>query len=209
MATAKQQQEQSRFMGLLLGFIALLPLLIVSVIHYSRLKSKYPENEYSQRVFDVGNLVRPCGTSIAAVVIFYWLYAIFASGKSVGSLVMGFVIIILALFTFFKIAQSVASTYFGVLVDPQNDRVLLPKDMANYSISDYFNFKFVTELGTMEEVPLSQVRRITRQAGKKLYIHGKFGSRGMEFSKKQKRDECISAIEDASKSRCTIEFESA
>lgn len=209
MATAKQQQEQSKFMGLLFGFIALLPLLIVSVIHYSRLKSKYPENEYSQRVFDIGNLTRPCGTSIAVVVIFYWLYAIFASGKTVASVAIGCVIIVFALFTFFKIAQSVASTYFGVLVDPQNDRVLLPKDMANYSISDYFNLKFVTELGTMEEVPLSQVRRITRQAGKKLYIHGKFGSRGMEFSKKQKRDECISAIEDASKSRYSIEFENA
>lgn len=196
-------------MGLLFGFIALLPLLIVSVIHYSRLKSKYPENEYSQRAFDIGNLARPCGTSIAAVVIFYWLYAIFASGKSIVSLVIGCTILVFALFTFFKIAQSVASTYFGVLVDPQNDRVLLPKDMANYSISDYFNLKFVTELGTMEEVPLSQIRRITRQAGKKLYIHGKFGSRGMEFSKKQKRDECISAIEDASKSRSSIEFENA
>lgn len=209
MATAKQNQAQSRLMGLIIGFLALLPLLIVSAVQYSRLKSKYPENEYSQRVFDVGNLIQPCGTSAGAILVFYWLYAMFASGKSIISMVVGCFILAFAIFTFFKISQSVASTYFGVLVDPKNDRVLLPKDMANYSISDYFNLKFVTELGTMEEVPLSQVRRITRQGGKKLYIHGKFGSRGMEFSKKQKRDECISAIEDASSSRTTVEFESA
>ncbi|QDG56526.1 MULTISPECIES: hypothetical protein [Pseudomonas] len=209
MATAKQNQEQSKLMGLIIGFLALLPLLIVSAVHYSRLKSKYPENEYSQRVFDIGNLIRPCGTSMGAIFIFYWLYAMFASGKSIASMVIGWFILALAIFTFLKIAQSVATTYFGVVVDRKNDRVLLPKDMANYSISDYFNLKFVTELGTMEEVPLSQVRRITRQAGKKLYIHGKFGSRGMGFSKKQKRDECISAIEDASNSRSPIEFENA
>lgn len=209
MATAKQKQEQSRIMGLFIGFLALLPLLIVSVVHYSRLKSKYPENEHSQRIFDIGNLLQPCATSVGALFIFYWLYAMLASSKSIAATVIGGLIVVLAIFTFFKIAQSVASTYFGVLVDPENGRVLLPKDMANYSISDYFNLKFITELGTLEEVPLSEVRRITRQAGKKLFIHGKFGSRGMEFSKKQKRDECISAIEDAAKSRTTIEFETA
>lgn len=62
-----------------------------------------------------------------------------ASSKSIAATVIGGLIVVLAIFTFFKIAQSVASTYFGVLVDPENDRVLLPKDMANYSISDYFN----------------------------------------------------------------------
>lgn len=87
--------------------------------------------------------------------------------------------------------------------------MLFPKDMANYSISDYLNFKFVTELGHMEEVPLSQIRRITRQAGKQLFVHGKFGSRGMKFSNKQKRDECLSAIEEGTSVSVSLELEAA
>lgn len=209
MATAKQKKDQAEGLGFLIGFLALLPLLIVSVVCYFRLKSKYPENEYSQRVFDVGNLVRPCMASGAAVILFWILYARLASGESAFSMVMGWLVLAIAIFTLFKIAQSVASTYFGVLVDPENDRVLFPRDMANYSVSDYFKLKFITELGSMEEVPLSQVRKITRQAGKMLFIHGRFGARGMRFSIKQKRDECISAIEDASSTRVSIEFEGA
>jgi len=81
--------------------------------------------------------------------------------------------------------------------------------MANYSVSDYLNLKFITELGTVEEVQLNQIRKITRQAGKKLFIHGKFGSRGMSFSNKQKRDECISAIEDAARLSASLEYEGA
>ena len=92
-------------------------------------------------------------------------------------------------------------------MDAFNNRVLLPKDMANYSITDYFNLKFITDLGTLEQVPLDQIRKITRQGGKKLFIHGKFGSRGMTFFNKQKRDECISAIEDAARVSASLEFD--
>ena len=69
--------------------------------------------------------------------------------------------------------------------------------------------KFISDLGTMEEAPLSQVIKITRQADKKLFIHGRFGSRGMCFSNKQKRDECISAIEYAASVSASLEFEDA
>ena len=59
----------------------------------------------------------------------------------------------------------------------------------------------------MESVRLSQIKKITREAGKKLYIHGPFGSRGIHFSNKQKRDECISAIENLGRVRANLEFE--
>ncbi|EPA7430585.1 TPA: hypothetical protein VDT85_005701 [Pseudomonas aeruginosa] len=207
MATAKERQQQSRIIGLLVGFVALIPLLMVSFWRYSSLKSQYPEDEYTQRVFDTGNLVQPFATS-GAVVLMSWVFVAWSSQTRIA-IVLVPVLLFCALFVLFKMAQSISSTYFGVLVDPANDRVLLPKDMANYSISDYLNFKFVTDLGSMEEVPLSQIKRITRQGGKQLFIHGKFGSRGMKFSNKQKRDECLSAIEEGSSAAVSLEFERA
>ena len=80
--------------------------------------------------------------------------------------------------------------------------------MANYGIGDYLNLRFIRELGLMEEVKLSKVTKITRKAGTVLYIHGSFGSRGIIFSNKQKRDECIAAIENGCEEYLTLmEFE--
>jgi hypothetical protein len=105
--------------------------------------------------------------------------------------------------------MAISSHYFGVLVDAREDRLVIPKDMANYSISDYFQLKFIRDLGQMEIVRLSQIKRITRQGGTALFIHGKFGSRGVKFSIKQKRDECMSAIQEGCSASLTIEFERA
>lgn len=211
MATAKQKQESSYALVLSVGFIVCIPLLILSIIRYYRLKAQFPEDEYTQRVFDVGNLGRPFIAAGLLIMLTWWLSAVALSisGESAISKILIFVILACSLCILFKISQSISSTYFGVLVDPQNDRVLLPKDMANYSITDYLNLKFITELGTMEEVPLGQIKRITRQGGKQLFIHGKFGSRGMNFSRKQKRDECLSAIEEGSSAATSLEFEGA
>ena len=207
MATAKQNQESSAALGLVIGFIICAPLLIISIYHYYRLRSIYKENEHSQRVFDVGNLVRPFVLALLPVLIAWRLYALILSSGSAVSTVVTAAILITTLFILFKISKLISSTYYGVFIDPENDRIVLPKDMGNYSVSDYIKLKFITELGTMEEVPLSQIKRITRQGGKKLFIHGKFGARGMTFSSKQKRDECLSAVEVSSSLRATLELE--
>lgn len=206
MATAKNR-NQSDGLVFIAGIIVLLPLLLVSIIGYYTLKSRYPENTESQRVFDVGNLSRPFMTAGLLIALSWMLIA--WTSKLPGSLLIQGSIIAFAAFVLFKIAQSISSTYLGVIIDPNNDRLLLPKDMANYSLTDYLSLRFITELGTVEQVPLSQIKRITRQAGTKLFIHGKFGSRGIHFSTKQKRDECISAIEEGSSAALKLEFENS
>lgn len=207
MATAKEKREQSRALCFMVGLIIMIPLLVVSLATYSALKNRYPENERSQRIFDIGNLTQPFITASIVVILSYiiiaWTSALYLAYFIAAP------VVIFAAFTLFKVAQSISSTYFGVVVDPEGDRVLFPKDMANYSISDYFGLKFVTELGTLEEVPLTQIQRITRQGGRKLFVHGKFGSRGMQFSNKQKRDECLSAIQEGSSAALSVEFEGA
>lgn len=207
MATAKEKQDNARAICLLVGFVVFIPLMIFSFIRYQTFKTTYTENEYSQRIFDIGNLA-PAFITAGSFLLFAYIVCAYSFGSPIGY-VLGPIALIGTALICVKIAQSIAATYFGVFVDAFNNRVLLPKDMANYSISDYFNLKFITDLGTMEQVPLDQIRKITRQGGKKLFIHGRFGSRGMSFSNKQKRDECISAIEDAARVSASLEFEDA
>lgn len=205
---AKNQGKGGDGLMYLIGFVALLPLMVVSISYYYNLKARYPEGEDTQRIFDVRLVTKYF--VLAGVIAFVAWNA--AAEQLVGlnsSTPLYVIIVICAVYLLVKLAMAISSNYFGVLIDPQNDRIILPKDMANYSITDYLKLKFIRELGQMEEVRLSQVKRMTRQGGVALFIHGKFGSRGMKFSIKQKRDECLSAIQDASRSRTTVEFEGA
>jgi hypothetical protein len=56
----------------------------------------------------------------------------------------------------------------------------------------------------MDQVDIDEIEKITRQAGKRLFIHGPFGSRGISFTNKQKRDECYSAIQSASNKKSLL-----
>lgn len=43
----------------------------------------------------------------------------------------------------------------------------------------------------MRHVEIDKIERITRQAGKRLFMIGKFGSHRITFTDKGKRNECI------------------
>lgn len=172
------------------GFLLFIPFLFFTFLHYRKLKKMYPKTDDSQRIFDFGNLIPAIIPGAISLAIGAYLIA--QSNQFWGSLIF-----IAITWLGYNFAKSIAVTYYGVIVNSKNDTILLPKDMANYGIEDYMKLKFIRELGTMDVVNLSSITKITKQAGKKLFIHGSFGSRGVEFSSKQKRDECIAAIENA------------
>lgn len=188
-----------------IGFIIFSPLLLFSFIRYKQLNKIYPETLHSQRVFDTGNLTKSFAVGGLHVVLTFFFMA-FALGKS--PYILAPTILAIAIYLGYKIARSASSNYFGVYIDRENDRAVFPKDLGILSASEMIKLKFITELGEMDEVPLSQIKRITRQAGNSLFIHGRFGSRSLSYSDKQKRDECISAIKDACAASMPIEFES-
>jgi hypothetical protein len=205
---AKKQGEGAEGLMSLIGFVALLPLMIVSLAHYQSLKTRFPEDDDTQRIFDVRLVTKYF--VIAGLIVFVTWHIAAKQLLILQPLTPLYAAIVLCvLYVLVKLAMAISSHYFGVLVDARLDRVIMPKDMANYSISDYFQLKFLRELGQMEIVRLSQIKRITRQGGNALFIHGKFGSRGIKFSIKQKRDECMSAIQEGCSASLTIEFERA
>ncbi|WP_439870826.1 hypothetical protein [Pseudomonas syringae] len=205
---AKKQGESAEGLMSLIGFVALLPLMVISLAHYQSLKTRFPEDDDTQRIFDVRLVTKYF--IIAGIIAFVsWnfgakqLFVLQPLTPLYASIVLS------DLYVLIKLSMAISSHYFGVLVDAREDRLVMPKDMANYSISDYFQLKFIRDLGQMETVRLSQIKRITRQGGTALFIHGNFGSRGIKFSIKQKRDECMSAIQEGCSASLTIEFERA
>lgn len=205
---AKKQGESTEGLMFLIGFITLLPLMVISISYYYSLKSRYPQDEDTQRVFDVRLITK---YFITAGLIAFVAWNVAAKPLFILQQItpIHVFIVICALYLLTKLALAISANYFGVLIDTRKDRMIMPKDMANYSIVDYLQLKFIRELGKMEEVPLSQIKRITRQGGTALFIHGKFGSRGIKFSIKQKRDECMSAIQEGSSAALNIEYERA
>ena len=111
--------------------------MIVSFFRYRKLKAEYEENEHSQRIFDIGNLA-PAFVTAGAFILVAYIACAYSFGSPIGY-ALGPILLLITGIICVKIAQSISKTYFGVLVDPINNRVFLPKDMANYSISDYFN----------------------------------------------------------------------
>ncbi|WP_455231419.1 hypothetical protein [Geopseudomonas aromaticivorans] len=202
----QQEKNNAGHIAVLIGFLAFIPMLAFSLIRYRQLRKAYSDTPHSQRVFDTGNLTQPfiaAGTFVVAT--FFATH--FALDKA--PYVLTPIVAVIALYVGYKIARSVSTNYFGVYVDSANDRVVFPEDLGNLSLGEILRLKIITRLGEMDEVPLSGIKRITRQSGTKLFIHGQFGSRAIKYSDKQKRDECISAIQHAGSVSSPIEFESA
>ena len=102
-----------------------------------------------------------------------------------------------------------AVAHFGVIVDPGNDRIVFRYDQESYDLIDYIKLRFISDLPRLDEVRLSEIGRITRKRGDDLFLLGVFGSRRITFSNKQKRDECIFAIQNSGRTSAhvPVEFE--
>jgi len=97
------------------------------------------------------------------------------------------------------VARWLSIVYFGVIVDGARDRLYFRQDQQSYDILDYVTLKFFRDLEKIDSVKISEIGRMSRQYGDNLYIAGEFGSRKVWFTTKQKRDECIYAIEHSGK----------
>jgi len=197
MATKKEQDRKDDQWMLLIAACIFIPFIVVAFRHYKRMQERFPPTATSQRIFDTLNLLPPLSVGSATVIatvgaIYY------ASGWSLAILAVP-LIAVAGIWLSCVMARWVGATYFGVIVDSANDTIVLPKDMASYGISDYLHLQFIRDLGEVDILNLSSITKITREAGKHVYIHGPFGSRGMTFSNKQKRDECLAAIERGGK----------
>jgi hypothetical protein len=200
MARKKQgEDDSSQFILVYAPFIV--TLLAFSLYHYGKLKKQYIVNSQVKRVIDPGKFMESVAVSALAVAVIavplIWAY----QHAPILTLPLGLAFLWCANW----IGKMQARVFLGVVVDPERRVVAFEPDTTSFEIVDYLKITpYLRSLTAMEQVRLDDIEKITRQAGKHLYMHGDFGSRRISFSNKQKRDECIHFLTSTQGSRAKV-----
>lgn len=198
MATKKDEHD-----GVFLFLIvpAVLATLVFSLYYFSRLKKQYLTGPQARRIFDIGAQ----GTSLLVSGVLGYLYYMiavvlwhYAPLTLVLTLPLGLVLLI-------WMGKAQAYAFLGVIVDYDKGVVFFRPNEESLDIGDMLLVvPLLRQFTSLDSVPLSAIDRITRQAGKRVFIHGEFGSRHISFTNKLKRDECIHLLTARSKGRLKV-----
>lgn len=198
MATKKDEHD-----GVFLFLIvpAVLATLVFSLYYFSRLKKQYLTGPHARRIFDIGAQ----GTSLLVSGVLGYLYYMiavvlwhYAPLTLVLTLPLGLVLLI-------WMGKAQAYAFLGVIVDYDKGVVFFRPNEESLDIGDMLLVvPLLRQFTSLDSVPLGAIDRITRQAGKRVFIHGEFGSRHISFTNKLKRDECIHLLTARSKGRLKV-----
>jgi hypothetical protein len=202
---AKKKDDGSAVILLfVVAFFVFLPFLIFGMFFYRRLKRKYSAIPNIQRVYDIGALFKTLGASIAVIVV----SALFAlqfcalitkdlspgNSRNIARVILVLYPIVM-IWPMKKMAERIAIEYFGIIFNDNDRTIILPADIGNMGLGDWLRLKFLSRMGEQDSIEIRKISNITREKGVNFYIHGDFGSRRINFSNKQKRDECLSALQ--------------
>ncbi|MFM5185755.1 hypothetical protein [Aeromonas jandaei] len=199
----RANEEMLKYAFMIIGGILFLPFMLFSYVHYSRIKKCHMKESGTQRVYDVGLLWRSVIFSVG--IITTGLIAMFYTNGYLLSYVspeyakvvfcIDALIVVISLYPIKKMAERVAVRYFGVVFDDNEKKIVIPADLENSSFGENLRLNFIRKMGDYEEINIKDISNVTREKGVNFYIHGNFGSRKINFSNKQKRDECLSALQ--------------
>ncbi len=205
------------FLGFLLGFF----YLIFTVLTYFKFKKKFKIENADARVQDAFNFIPliiklsglSCGAFFVLLSAISCLKECFSENvnHTLSDVLFMFVLAIIFLMIFAVIslfaiayASRIATTQIGVLIYRQHDIFIIPCDVRNATFLEYLKLQWFKDMRNMEVLHLSQILKITRGChGKMLYVHGTFGTRGIMWRDKRKREECIYALQIACKRTLT------
>lgn len=204
----------------IVALIALASVILSSVFlintvavnkHYAR---KYNLDEVDSRVHDSGNILRffkfMYGIGLLMIISLILLQYPIENGidmirngintANLLGVIIPTILIAISILTCFTLSARIGTSQIGMLVFPDEEKFVIPADPnKNTFIENIFQGKLFSDMYKMEELPLSEIQKITRESGKKAYVHGKFGTRRISWRDKQKRDECIATLERACK----------
>lgn len=203
---------------ILLTFAQIVIFGLVALIYHQDLMNRYFKNagDDARRVNDFTAVKKPMlaimfGPALVSMIYLGICYLAFSDGKSLSQaapiLLLASPLILIWLWLGFVFFRWLAVAHFGVIVDPGSNRIVFQFDQESYDLKDYLKLKFIRDLPKMDEIRLSDIDRITRKYGWDLYILGSFGSRRITFTNKQKRDECIHAIQSSGRTSAKVPME--
>lgn len=201
---AKKNDDLNQLVGMMLKLASIVifsVFLINTYLTFKKYSKKYSFDDADIRVHDAANPLRyiPIAISWGALLLlsaFGILYGVdknsilIACGSTTAFLV--------AIVGMFVLSSRIATTQVGMLTYKSKGIFVIPSDYRNNTLQDnILKLQAAKDLCSMEELPIKAVARVTRQGGTKVFIHGSFGTRCLSWRDKQKRDECIAALEMA------------
>jgi hypothetical protein len=198
MATKKDEYD-----GVFLFLIipAVLATLVFSLYYFSRLKKQYLTGPHARRIFDIGAQGTSLFISGVLGYVYYMIVVVlyhYVPLTLVLTLPLGLVLLI-------WMGKAQAYAFLGVIVDYDKGVVFFRPNEESLDIGDMLLVvPLLRQFTSLDSVPLDAIDRITRQAGKRVFIHGEFGSRHISFTNKLKRDECIHLLTARSKGRLKV-----
>jgi putative exporter of polyketide antibiotics len=180
------KKKEPQIDGMLIALSA--ALMLFAAFHYIKLKEKYLATENSHRIFDMKALwLRLTNVGVGVLFVIWTCASLFGEHKLLFVLALPF-----GLYGLNLLAKALAYILVGVVIDHDTGTVHFPANLENLDILDYIKIlPVVKAMIQLESIPISQIKKITRQAGVKLFLIGDFGSRRIQFSDKAMRDECI------------------
>ena len=199
MATSKKDDDDN---GLLLLCIpAILATLVFSLYHFSKLKQQYLVGPNVRRVFDIGTQGKALIASGLFGFVCYIIGALLYDKAPISLLLtipLGVVLLNWA-------GKVQAYAFLGVIVDYDRGLVFFPPNPESLDIVESQTvMPSLRQMTSLDAVPLASIERITRQAGKRVLLHGDFGSRHITFTDKLKRDECLNLLMAGGRRRATL-----
>ncbi len=189
MAKKKDEDPGLIYVAVAVGIL----VFVFSLFHYFRFSSKYARPG-TQRVFDIAgafqSLVSSAGVIAVVSVSLYALHAKYAWPM------WGLLLLSLPVLNWAGKAQALA--FLGVVVDSEKGFMYYPPTLTTLSFVQWLAvYPLLARLTSPTWIPIGAIESMTKQAGKRLFLHGDFGSIDLNFSSKLKRDECIHIIRSA------------
>lgn len=202
MAKKNDGMNQLMILGARIAGIVIFSIFLINTyVTFKKYSQKYNFDDADIRVHDAGNPFQFLHIAIG------WGFILLLSAfgivygiavNNIFALVCSIIVCIVAIIGMFVLAARIATTQIGMIVYKSKGIFVIPSDYRNNTLQDnILKLKGVKDLCSMEELPIQAVSKVTRQGGTKVFIHGSFGTRRVSWRDKQKRDECIAALEMA------------
>ncbi|UNP89267.1 hypothetical protein MNZ22_01975 [Aeromonas encheleia] len=200
---------------ILIGSLLFIPFLLFTYLHYQKLKKHFQAIPNTQRVLDASLLSSTMVASGIALIagVYGMLFVNDVIEKNMSPDIAPFIAWpfnllfgIVLFYILMKLAERIAVRYFGILFNDNDNTMLIPADIANASFGENLRLQFLRRLGDQEAIDIKNITNVTREKGVNFYIHGNFGSRLINYTNKQKRDECLSALKARTKISISRDF---
>jgi hypothetical protein len=114
-----------------IGMVMFIPFIGFMVRHYKKLTRTYV-NSTTQRIFDIRSFFTALGIVFGlTATVTYFALAYISNAENPYNYILAGVYLAGLVYVMYHMSLSLANTYFGVVVDPQSRKVIIPVDLLS------------------------------------------------------------------------------